>query len=86
MVLTLDKKKYSYRSANNVHDLWIQLAKHKSVYFWPLNRMMPTAFFKGYIWHDALYIHFEMGHFYFRGEKSNSERIRETIKNFELPA
>jgi hypothetical protein len=77
--------KFTYRSAKNVHDLWLQLAKHKSVYFAPLDRMMPTAFFKGYIWHDALKKHFDNGSFFFRAERSNSERIRETIRNFELP-
>ena len=81
----MNKTKHTYRLPRNIHDLWLQLAKYKVVYYAPLGKMMPTAFFKGYIWHNALYRHFEADSFYFRDKQSDSERIRQTIRNFELP-
>jgi len=72
----------------NLGRLLILLAKEKSIYFAPLNRVMPTAFFKGHIWYlNSLRKHLSNGSFR-RAEIKDAvsrRRIRSLLNEIPIP-
>lgn len=79
------QNKFKYALPRDIHALFVYLATNKSVYFAPLNRMMPTAFFKGYIWNMAIVRHFDKDSFFLREKRVPGKRIKETLKDIPVP-
>jgi hypothetical protein len=64
----------------NMAQLFVAFKKRKSIYFRPLNRVMPVKFFIGWSWGlENLQRHIDMGSFY--DVMLKMERVRSRIRS-----
>ena len=71
------------RCIRDVEDLEFILKTRKSIYYSPLNRVLPCKFFMGHSWKKKLIAHMINGDFYACVKKTDisTQRIRKTLLN-----
>ncbi len=83
----LRKNHFVYDSPGTLNELYVLLEKDKSVYFAPLNRVMPTAFFKGYAWSHYIPMrkYLEAGAFRRVEKKDSRKKIKAILQKIPVP-